>query len=490
MSRNLLRTKAVVLVPLAALTAVVATVEAQQSDGTAATAGPRSTAASVAPVLPAAITPSATPSVTPQLDAASTTDAPPASVTGPGQLSGALTVGGGNGPLLGRLSSVAVSGAGATSAISSTALSAYQRAASVIDQADTSCNLGWELLAAIGTVESGNGTAGGSQLSPAGLATPAIYGPDLDGTHHTQQIADTDGGQLDGDPTSDRAVGPMQFLPSTWVMVAVDGDGDGRRDPQDINDAALASAVYLCSTGADLSTPAAQHAALLRYNHSDAYATRVQTLATSYSTDDDLTGVVPATFLVPTGSAGATATTDATAKQKKTKKHQTTKKHHHKAAHTSTTSASTSSTSATPGTTPGKTSGTPTTGASTGPTTTAPGAATTAQLTEVCQLQIASTYPDATDDAVQAALTRCLTLLDGLTLAQAKAQVQDVVEAFVDPDTTDGPIAGLEPTGTPTEDPSGSASDAPSTGSSDDPSDDTGSTDPSASASPTASATN
>ena len=45
----------------------------------------------------------------------------------------------------------------------------------------------------------------------------------------------------------DRAVGPMQFIPSTWSVIGVDGDNDGKRNPQDIDDAALATAVYLCS---------------------------------------------------------------------------------------------------------------------------------------------------------------------------------------------------------------------------------------------------
>ena len=38
---------------------------------------------------------------------------------------------------------------------------------------------------------------------------------------------DTDGGELDKDTVYDRAVGPMQFIPSTWAVVKVDADGDG-----------------------------------------------------------------------------------------------------------------------------------------------------------------------------------------------------------------------------------------------------------------------
>lgn len=55
---------------------------------------------------------------------------------------------------------------------------------------------------------------------------------------------DTDRGSLDRDPTYDRAVGPMQFIPGTWRRVGVDANGDGVKDPQDIGDAATAAAVY------------------------------------------------------------------------------------------------------------------------------------------------------------------------------------------------------------------------------------------------------
>ena len=44
----------------------------------------------------------------------------------------------------------------------------------------------------------------------------------------------------------------MQFIPSTWSIVGVDADNDGQRNPQDVDDAALASAVYLCSGADDL----------------------------------------------------------------------------------------------------------------------------------------------------------------------------------------------------------------------------------------------
>ena len=141
-----------------------------------------------------------------------------------------------------------------TNGIPSAALAAYQRAETVINSADKSCNLTWQLVAAIGRVESNHGRFGGNALDDDGVAQPGIYGVALNGTNSTSVISDTDAGQFDNDPVYDRAVGPMQFIPSTWSVVGVDADGDGKRNPQDIDDAALATAVYLCSGDDDLST--------------------------------------------------------------------------------------------------------------------------------------------------------------------------------------------------------------------------------------------
>ena len=139
-----------------------------------------------------------------------------------------------------------------TSGIPSAALAAYQRAETVINAADKSCKLPWQLVAAIGRVESDHGRTNGNRLDAKGVARPGIYGPALNGTNDTSAINDTDAGQLDADAKYDRAVGPMQFIPSTWSVVGVDADGDAQRNPQDIDDAALATAVYLCSGDDDL----------------------------------------------------------------------------------------------------------------------------------------------------------------------------------------------------------------------------------------------
>jgi hypothetical protein len=162
------------------------------------------------------------------------------------------------------------------------ALSAYQRAATVIAEVDSDCGLSWELLAAIGRIESDHGRYGGATLGADGVSSPTIRGPVLDGSGAFAAIKDTDGGQVDGDTAWDRAVGPMQFLPSTWAVVGVDADGDGTRSADDIDDAALGAAVFLCSAPGDLSDQAGVKAALLRYNPSDDYVRSVIEVEQAY----------------------------------------------------------------------------------------------------------------------------------------------------------------------------------------------------------------
>lgn len=173
-------------------------------------------------------------------------------------------------------------GASSTSGIPAVALGAYQRAQTIINGADSACGISWQLIAAIGRVESDHGRYGGSQLGDDGAATPGIYGIPLDGTNNTARILDTDAGELDNDATYDRAVGPMQFIPSTWRVVGVDADRDGVRDPQNINDAALATAVYLCSGDESLAAEEGKRAAVYRYNHSEDYVNLVLAIEQAY----------------------------------------------------------------------------------------------------------------------------------------------------------------------------------------------------------------
>ncbi|MDX6371083.1 MAG: hypothetical protein QOD98_71, partial [Nocardioidaceae bacterium] len=52
------------------------------------------------------------------------------------------------------------------------ALEAYQRAATVLEDADPACGLSWPLRAAIGSIESDHGRVDGTVLAPDGVAHP------------------------------------------------------------------------------------------------------------------------------------------------------------------------------------------------------------------------------------------------------------------------------------------------------------------------------
>jgi hypothetical protein len=154
---------------------------------------------------------------------------------------------------------------GSTGELGSAVLAAYSLASA---SAPSGCHLPVSLLAAIGQVESGN--LAGRTLDADHRAGPAVLGPVLDGSPYAA-IPDTDAGLLDGNVSWDRALGPLQLIPASWRLVGVDMDGDGRRDPQDIDDAAGAAMVYLCAGGRDLATTAGVDAAVLSYNHSSEY---------------------------------------------------------------------------------------------------------------------------------------------------------------------------------------------------------------------------
>ena len=71
--------------------------------------------------------------------------------------------------------------------------------------------------------------------------------------------------------------------PGTWADWATDGDGDGRRDPLDLDDAAAAAARYLCAGGHDLSSGSGWSAAVLTYNRARVYVDEVYAAAVAYT---------------------------------------------------------------------------------------------------------------------------------------------------------------------------------------------------------------
>lgn len=164
------------------------------------------------------------------------------------------------------------------------AVTAYQRAAAIIN-ATADCHLDWVVLAAMARVESdhGRGADGRHRVGRAGLVRPALVGAPLNGRHGRPAVADTDGGRLDRRERWDAPVGPFGLLPSVWATVAIDGDGDGARRPQDLDDAALAAAVVLCASGRDLSRTRALTTVLRGIHSAPAYARIVLTIAGRYA---------------------------------------------------------------------------------------------------------------------------------------------------------------------------------------------------------------
>ncbi|MEC3916921.1 lytic transglycosylase domain-containing protein [Nocardia sp. CDC160] len=161
------------------------------------------------------------------------------------------------------------------------ALEAYGYAAAVMARSKPECGIGWTTLAGIASVESHHGAHGGSHLNDDGTVTPPIRGLALDGSPGRARILDT--GSTEANPVYVRAMGPFQFIPETWQRWGVDANGDGKIDPDSIDDAALTAARYLCAMGGDLTGAPGWQQALLTYNQSTSYMNTVRYRAAAYS---------------------------------------------------------------------------------------------------------------------------------------------------------------------------------------------------------------
>ena len=170
----------------------------------------------------------------------------------------------------------------ATNDIPAPAVNAYGRAVLVLGAEDPTCHLGWTTLAGIAAVESDHGGTGGRTLGPNGRSSTPVVGPALDGRGFAAVSATPESAHWHGDSRWDHAVGALQFIPTTWDRWAADGDEDGLRDPNDIDDAALAAAHYLCAGNRDLVSSRDWYSAVLSYNHSAVYVDSVRRAAMQY----------------------------------------------------------------------------------------------------------------------------------------------------------------------------------------------------------------
>ncbi|MEV7003709.1 hypothetical protein AB0N62_39505 [Streptomyces sp. NPDC093982] len=107
-------------------------------------------------------------------------------------------------------------------------------------------------------------------MTGEGTTTSPILGPVLHGGEFAA-LPDTDRGTLDGNTAWDRAVGPMQFIPSTWRRWATSTRPAGFSDPNNIFDATTTAAAYLCANNRDLNDPEQLNQAILSYNPSHRY---------------------------------------------------------------------------------------------------------------------------------------------------------------------------------------------------------------------------
>ncbi|WP_019202590.1 lytic transglycosylase domain-containing protein, partial [Tsukamurella sp. 1534] len=153
------------------------------------------------------------------------------------------------------------------------AYAAYKAAADRMALEAPSCGIEWNLVAAIGRIESGH--ADGGNVDASGLTLTPIEGPVLDGSLAGNAVIRDGAGFA-------RAMGPMQFLTTTWSLFGGDNNGDGRADVNNVRDAAYGAARYLCSSSSGLESESGQRVAVFAYNQSNSYVDNVVAWSKAY----------------------------------------------------------------------------------------------------------------------------------------------------------------------------------------------------------------
>lgn len=153
------------------------------------------------------------------------------------------------------------------------AYAAYRAAADRMALEAPGCGIEWNLVAAIGRIESGH--ADGGNVDSAGNTLTPIQGPVLDGSLAGNAVIREGTGFA-------RALGPMQFLTTTWALFGGDNSGDGNADVNNVRDAAYGAARYLCSSASGLQAESAQRVAAFAYNQSNAYVDNVVAWSKAY----------------------------------------------------------------------------------------------------------------------------------------------------------------------------------------------------------------
>ncbi|MEV2234994.1 NlpC/P60 family protein [Streptomyces phaeochromogenes] len=166
-------------------------------------------------------------------------------------------------------------------------LAAYKKAVQQVGKHVPKCQgMRWPILAGIAKVESNH--AVGRNIADNGDIRPKIYGVLLNGSGvggNTSVIPDTDGGKWDSRSQGERAVGPFQFLPSTWEGVWKHSGGAKAADPHNADYAALGATIYLCGNDRDLTKRAQLKAAIWQYNQSGEYVANVLGWIDQYTAD-------------------------------------------------------------------------------------------------------------------------------------------------------------------------------------------------------------